>query len=102
MFHESNYSTKDTAIINSDILNLIMSRRNRKRKIVKKNGHEELFLPEKLCESITAVGVPEGFAKQVCSIVNESVESGVSTDKIFVTTRKYINEFDPKLLLCTH
>lgn len=76
-----------------------MSRRSRrkKRKIVKKNGHEELFIPEKLCQSVTAVGVPENLAQQVCSIVDESIESGISTDKIFVTTRRYISEFNPKM-----
>ncbi|MCI5050976.1 MAG: restriction endonuclease [Candidatus Pacebacteria bacterium] len=76
-----------------------MSRRSqrRKRKIVKQNGQEELFQPEKLCHSVMAVGVPDNLANQVCSIVDESIDSGVSTDKIFVTTRKYINEFNPKL-----
>lgn len=76
-----------------------MSRRSRKkkRKVIKKNGKEELFVPEKLCESVTAVGVPDNLARQVCSIVDESIESGISTDRIFITTRRYISEFNPKM-----
>lgn len=74
-----------------------MSRSKRRKKIVKKNGEEELFIPEKLCQSVTSVGVPDHLAQQVCAIVDESIESGVSTDKIFITTRKYIKEFNPKM-----
>lgn len=76
-----------------------MSRRSpgRKRKIIKKHGREELFNSEKLCQSVTAVGVPDNLARQVCSIVDDSIESGVSTDKIFTTTRRYISEFNPKM-----
>jgi Holliday junction resolvase len=69
----------------------------KRKKIIKKHGAEELFDPEKLCHSVVAVGVPKNLAQQVCSIVDESIESGVSTDKIFVTTRKYIKEFSPKM-----
>jgi len=74
-----------------------MSRGKREKKIIKKDGATELFAPEKLCQSVTAVGVPDQLAQQVCSIVDESIDSGVSTDKIFITTRKYINEFSPKM-----
>ena len=74
-----------------------MSQGKRDKKIIKKNGTKELFAPEKLCQSIMAVGVPDHLAQQVCSIVDASIESGVSTDKIFVTTRKYINEFNPRM-----
>ncbi len=76
-----------------------MSRRNKsqKRKIIKKNGKEEFFVPEKLCESMVMVGAPDGLAQQVCRIVDESIESGVSTDKIFTTTRKYLKNYDPKI-----
>ncbi len=73
-----------------------MSKR-RERKVVKKNGVTELFTAEKLCNSILAVGVPDNLAKQVCSIVDESIDSGVSTDKIFLTTRNYIHEFNPRM-----
>jgi Holliday junction resolvase-like predicted endonuclease len=74
-----------------------MSQGKRGKKIIKKDGRTELFAPEKLCQSVTAVGVPEHLAQQVCSIVDESIESGVSTDKIFISTRKYISEFNPKM-----
>jgi len=76
-----------------------MSKRRKKsqKKIIKKNGHEELFAPGKLCESMVMVGAPDELAKQVCSIVDESIESGVSTDKIFNTTRKYLKNFNPKV-----
>lgn len=78
---------------------MIMSRKSqrRKRKVVKKHGGKELFDSEKLCQSVIAVGVPDNLAQQVCSIVNESIESGVSTDKIFSITRRYISEFSPKV-----
>lgn len=74
-----------------------MSGGKRKRKIIKKSGVEELFIPEKLCQSVTSVGAPEHLAKQICAIVDESIESGISTDKIFKTTRRYINDFNPKM-----
>jgi hypothetical protein len=70
---------------------------NKSKKIVKKTGQKELFLPEKLCDSIIKVGASDELAQQVCSIVSESVRSGVSTDKIFTTTRKYLKDFDPKI-----
>lgn len=77
---------------------LIMSRQvNQQRKIIKKGGEEELFNSEKLCGSIIMAGAPEHLAKQVCSIVDESIGSGVSTDKIFTTTRKYLKTFNPKI-----
>ncbi|MFT7327929.1 MAG: hypothetical protein ACI870_000101 [Crocinitomicaceae bacterium] len=76
-----------------------MSRKNKsqKRKIIKKNGKEELFIPQKLCDSMVMVGASDELAQQVCSIVDESIESGVSTDKIFNTTRKYLKNFDPRI-----
>lgn len=76
-----------------------MSRASRKkmRKIIKKNGQEQLFVPQKLCDSMTMVGAPDELAQQVCSIVDESIDSGVSTDKIFNTTRRYLKEFNPKI-----
>mgnify|MGYP001418499368 CR=1 FL=1 len=71
--------------------------RNSQRKIIKKGGEEELFISEKLCGSIIMAGASEDLAKQVCSIVDESIGSGISTDKIFTTTRKYLKTFDPKI-----
>lgn len=71
--------------------------KNQQRKIVKKGGSEELFDSEKLCGSMVMAGAPEDLARQVCSIVDESIESGVSTDKIFTTTRKYLKTFNPKI-----
>lgn len=71
--------------------------RNSQRKIIKKGGEEELFIAEKLCGSIIMAGASEDLAKQVCSIVDESIGSGISTDKIFSTTRKYLKTFDPKI-----
>jgi Holliday junction resolvase-like predicted endonuclease len=74
-----------------------MSRKRKAKKIIKKTGEQELFIPEKLCGSILMAGAPRNLADQVCSIVTESIESGISTDKIFTMTRKYLNQFDPKL-----
>lgn len=72
-------------------------KKSQQRKIVKKGGTEELFSSEKLCGSIVMAGAPQHLAEQVCSIVDESIESGVSTDKIFTTTRKYLKTFSPKI-----
>lgn len=72
-------------------------RSNHQRKIIKKGGAEELFIPEKLCGSIIMAGAPSPLAQQVCSIVDESIESGVSTDTIFTTTRRYLKTFSPKI-----
>ena len=71
--------------------------RNANRKVVKRGGQEELFVPEKLCGSIKMAGAADSLADQVCGIVADSIESGVSTDKIFTTTRRYLANFDPKI-----
>lgn len=72
-------------------------RKNNKRKIIKKSGVEELFQSQKLCDSMVDVGASDELAKQVCNIVEESIETGVSTDKIFDTTRRYLKKFDPQV-----
>lgn len=63
-------------------------------KIKKKTGEAELFDPQKLCDSMVNVGASANLAEQVCSIVEESIDSGASTEKIYTTTRKYLAEFD--------
>jgi len=67
------------------------------KKIVKKTGEEELFIPEKLCDSILVTGASPDLAQQVCSIVAESIDSGMSSDNIFKVTRKYLNSLNPKI-----
>lgn len=67
------------------------------KKVVKKKGIKEPFATEKLCDSMTMVGASPELAQQICSIVDESIESGSSTDKIFTTTRRYLKEFNPKI-----
>jgi hypothetical protein len=67
------------------------------KKIVKKTGEEELFIPEKLCDSILVAGASEELTQQVCSIVADSIDSGMSSDNIFKVTRKYLNTFNPKI-----
>lgn len=64
------------------------------KKIKKKTGESELFDAEKLCGSIEGVGAPLQLANQICSMVEESIETGVSTEQIFKTTQKYLAEFD--------
>lgn len=73
------------------------ARKSESKKILKKKGTKEFFAPEKLCNSMTMVGASTDLANQICSIVSESIESGTSTDKIFTTTRRYLNEHDPKI-----
>lgn len=73
------------------------SKRQKSKKIIKKGGGKELFTPQKLCDSMTMVGASPELAQQICSIVDESVESGTSTDQIFTTTKRYLKEFDPKI-----
>ena len=68
-----------------------------KTKIVKRTGEAELFDPEKLCSSIIKAGASENLTQQVCSIVSDSIDSGMSTEKIFNLTRRYLMEFDPGL-----
>ena len=67
------------------------------KKIIKKTGEEELFIPEKLCDSILVTGASEDLTEQVCSIVSESIESGMSSDNIFKVTRKYLSNLNPKI-----
>ena len=75
-----------------------MSRRKKHHKrVIKKTGETELFIPQKLCNSMEAVGAPPHIANQVCIMVDENINSGVSTDKIFITTRQYLKEFNPKI-----
>lgn len=65
-------------------------------KIRKNSGEIELFQVEKLCRSISAVGVSDAMAQQVCDIVAEHINTGVSTtEQIFRTTREYIAKVDP-------
>lgn len=65
-------------------------------KIRKNSGEIELFQVEKLCRSISAVGVSDDMAQQVCDIVAEHMNTGVSTtEQIFRTTREYIAKVDP-------
>lgn len=70
---------------------------HRQKKIIKQNGQEELFTPEKLCNSIIAVGATYDLAQEVCNIVENQIESGTSTDKIFVSTRKYLQNYNPRI-----
>lgn len=67
------------------------------KKIIKKNGSQEPFSAEKLCNSIVAAGAPTSLATQVCDIVSEKINSGTSTEKIFNITRKYLKPIDPEL-----
>ncbi|MAQ76923.1 hypothetical protein CL684_00105 [Candidatus Campbellbacteria bacterium] len=71
--------------------------KHHKRKVIKKDGVEELFQVEKLCNSMVHVGADEDLANQVCQIVDASIESGESTDEIFKTTRKYLHDSDPHM-----
>ncbi len=64
-------------------------------KVIKRNGFEELFQPEKLCGSIEMTGVSQELAHQVCGIVASSIESHVSTEDIFKITRNYLYKYDP-------
>lgn len=73
-----------------------MSASNLNVKIKKNSGDIELFQVEKLCRSISAVGISDDMAQQVCNIVAEHIEEGVSTSEhIFKTTRDYIAKVDP-------
>lgn len=71
-----------------------MSHKN--AKIKKNDGAVELFQVEKLCRSISAVGISDEMAQQVCNIVAEHIDTGISTSEhIFKTTRDYIAKVDP-------
>lgn len=65
------------------------------RKVVKKNGEEQLFNPEKLCGSIKMTGVSDDLSNQVCGIVASSIASDISSNEIFKITRKYLYQYDP-------
>lgn len=64
------------------------------KRIIKRNGKEELFDVTKLCGSIQMTGVSEDLAHQVCGIVSSSIDSDMSTDDIFRTTRDYLYQHD--------
>jgi len=65
------------------------------KKIIKKDGETELFNPQKLCDSMVVVGASENLAQQVCGIIEESIDSNISTDTIFTTTHRYLSELNP-------
>ena len=67
------------------------------KKIVKHGGKTELFDPKKLCNSIINAGASDNLTNQICGIVTESIDSGMSTENIFRLTQKYLMEFDPGL-----
>ena len=71
--------------------------KKKQKKVVKKTGKQELFNPEKLCDSILVTGASEELAQQVCSIVSDSIDSGASSENVFTITRKYLNTFNPKI-----
>jgi hypothetical protein len=86
--------------LNDDIIwKQSMSHKTNKnqKKIIKKSGEQEIFNPKKLCDSMVKIGASEDLSNKVCEIVFQSIDSGVSTDKIFTTTRRYLANFDPKL-----
>jgi len=64
-------------------------------KVIKRSGEEELFDMNKLCSSLIKAGASENLSDQVCGIIANSVESGMSTERIFNLTRKYLMEVDP-------
>lgn len=67
------------------------------KQVIKRTGETELFDPNKLCSSIIKAGGSENLTQQVCGIVSDSIDSGMSTEKIFTLTRRYLMEFDPGL-----
>ena len=64
-------------------------------KVKKKTGTAEMFNSKKLCDSMTMVGASNHLAKQICGIVQESVDSGTSSEQIFETTSRYLAEYNP-------
>jgi len=66
-------------------------------KVINRSGETELFEPQKLCNSIVVAGAKSEIAKGVCDIVHDSIQSGMSTDVIFKTTREYLMKIDPGL-----
>jgi len=65
------------------------------KKILKRTGKSELFDSNKLCSSIMKAGASDDLTQQVCSIVNDSIDSGISTEKIFTITRGYLAKTNP-------
>ena len=66
-----------------------------RKKVIKRNGFQELFDSEKLCDSIKMTGASESLSDQVCGIVASSIQDNMSTEDIFETTRNYLHEQDP-------
>ncbi len=66
-------------------------------KIVKRSGESELFDSRKLCNSIAVAGAKAEIAESVCGMVNDSIQSGMTTEEIFKTTRQYLMKVDPGL-----
>ena len=66
-------------------------------KIIKRGGEAELFDSRKLCNSIVLAGAKQEIAEGVCEIVHTSIDSGITTEKIFTKTREHLMKIDPDL-----
>lgn len=61
--------------------------------IVKKSGEVEVYDPQKLCASIEAAGTPKVLAQKICIEVEEGLEPGATTKKIYrETVRRLLKE----------
>lgn len=67
------------------------------KKVIKRDGFEELFDSEKLCKSLKMIGAPEIIIKDICSIVSSSLKEKASTQDIYTKTRKFLHDHDPGL-----
>jgi len=67
------------------------------KKVVKRDKAEEIFSREKLCKSLIKIGADEHISRYVCTLIDQSIESEVSTDEIFKKTRDFLYRIDPDL-----
>lgn len=69
-------------------------RYNTDMQVKKMSGEQEVFQPAKLCSSIERAGAPKDLALSVCQAVEERVQPGDSTTKIFREALRYLIQED--------
>lgn len=66
-------------------------------KIIKEDGEEEVFEPEKLCYSLEQSGAPADLARNVCSAIEQKLTPDVTTTQIFRQALGYLIKEDIEL-----
>ncbi|MFB6212515.1 MAG: hypothetical protein ABEI53_01700 [Candidatus Magasanikbacteria bacterium] len=66
-------------------------------KVTKASGEKEEYSQEKFCNSLKRAGVPSPVVDKTCKIMEEKIDSGIETNKLFKQAREVLMEENPIL-----